>query len=140
MASDAAMASIAAVLALQLAGPSTSAEIRRRDLSVQDAQKLVVQALDPAQRRLPGLRMDLYKSFNVPGFYKFEVTWVNPNPGSGVVGFFGVNEATGDVWELVLCKKREAKDLDRMQKAIRDKIGISAGELRALTGKAPCQP
>jgi hypothetical protein len=112
---------------------------RTRDLSVEDARRLVLQALEPTQRTLPGLVLKPSPGAQIPDFYRFEVYWDNPTPGSVVVGNFAVNRATGDVWELFFCKKRSSAELRRLQKDLRKAIGLSPDELRKLTDKAPCE-
>jgi hypothetical protein len=130
-----------ALVPLILPGGYAIAQARTRDLNVAEARELVVQALDPSARKLPGLNLDSRQGSKIPDFDQFEVLWdPGPNPGSAVVGHFAVNVATGDVWELVLCRKRDSADLRRLQQTIRKRIGLGAEELHKLTGKAPCEP
>jgi hypothetical protein len=74
-----------------------------------------------------------------PEFYEFAVTWDNPN-GAVIVGFFGVNRATGDVWKLVVCRKVEGLGLKRLQEALRKRITLGRVEFRKLADKTPCEP
>lgn len=113
---------------------------RARDLTVEEARQLVIQSLAPGQRRLPGLEASSSQRSDIPDFYRFEVSWSPPDPGSAVVGFFAVNRATGDVWELVLCTKKTSAELRRLQDELRKRIGLSGEELRKMTDEAPCQP
>jgi hypothetical protein len=116
-----------------------AAPARTRDLSVEEGRQLVIQALEPAQRKLRGLEARMPKRTQIPEFYKFEVQWDNPTPGSVVVGSFAVNRVTGDVWELAFCERKKSQELARLQESLRKKIGLSAEELKRLTEKAPCQ-
>jgi hypothetical protein len=113
---------------------------RDRDLTVVEARELAFQALFPTERRLPKLDLSLSQSLKTAGFYQFEVTWDNPNPGSVVVGYYAVNVATGDVWKLVVCRKIDSAELRRMQRALRTRIGLRREELRRLTDNPPCEP
>jgi hypothetical protein len=119
---------------------TATALARVRDITPKEARELVVQALNPTQRSLPGLNLRPFQAYNVSGFYKFEVTWDPPNPGSAIVGNFGVNSATGDVWELVPCIEVHSVDLDGLQRAVRKKISVTTKELRQLGQKVPCEP
>ena len=117
-----------------------SAFARTRDLNMEEARRLAIQALQPTERRAPGLNVELAQTSHIPGFYRFEITWNNPNPGSVVIGSFAVNEATGDVWQLAFCKQRKSRELTRLQQDLRKVIGLTNSELRELAGKAPCEP
>ena len=113
---------------------------RTRDITVAEARELVVQALSPDQRKFPGLDLSPFLANNTPGFYKFEVTWNPPNPGSAVVGNFGVDRVTGAVWELVPCSTVHSIALDRLQHIIRKRINLTARGRRQFEQKAPCEP
>lgn len=130
-------ATLSALLALPLALPAVASG-RARDLTADEARRLVIRALQPAQRSLPGL--ELSASYDVPGFYNFAALWDPPDQESPVVGFFAVNRATGDVWEMVLCTKRTSAELRRLQDELRKRIGLTGDELRKMTDEAPCQP
>ena len=126
-------------LCMLLTSPSPTLA-RNRDVTAAEAGELVRQALSPTQRTLRGLRFDTYPDPKVPGFYEFEVTWDHPGEGSAVVGHFGVHKPTGTVWELVLCRKMESRDLRSLQVRIRNRIRLGSQELRTLGDKAPCAP
>jgi hypothetical protein len=126
---------ITVALALVL---QTLVSARTRDLTTTEGRELVMEALDPEARKLPGLAIEL-EDRKVSGFYEFAVTWDNPN-GGVVVGFFAVNQATGEIWKLVVCRTIESPSLRRLQNAVRKKIGLGPGELKKLGGNAPCEP
>jgi hypothetical protein len=111
---------------------------RTRDLTAAEGRELVMQALDPEAKKLPKLAIDL-EDRKVPEFYEFVVTWDNPN-GSVIVGFFAVNQRTGDVWRLVVCRRVESPGLRRLQDVIRRKVGLGRGDLIKLRSNAPCEP
>jgi hypothetical protein len=112
---------------------------RTRDLNVEEARRLAIQALRPTERAAPGLDAELAQSSHIAGFYRFEITWNNPNPGSAVIGSYAVNKATGDVWELVQCRRMRSPDLKRLQQELRQAIGLSSRELHELREKTPCE-
>ncbi len=115
-------------------------QARIRDLNEAEGRELAITALDPSARKLPKLRVDLYQDPNAPApdFYKFEITWDNPE-GSAIVAHFAVNRATGDVWQLVVCRRMHSADLKRLQRSMRKRIGLSRKQLRELGAKAPCE-
>jgi hypothetical protein len=113
------------------------AAARARDLTQGEARDLVMAALDPSARKLPKLGFDFYADFEFPDFYKLAVTRDNPN-GSVIVGHFGVNRNTGEVWELVVCERVTSVDLKDLQKSLRKRIAVSPRELRKQAGKGPC--
>jgi hypothetical protein len=131
---------IAVVGSMISLGCAATALARTRDITVIEARQLVIHALYPTQRALPKLDLSPFRTHNVSGFYKFEVTWAPPGPGSAVVGNFAVNRVTGDVWELVPCEKRVSADLGALQSVVRKRINLTADELRLLGKKAPCEP
>jgi len=112
---------------------------RTRDLSTDEARDLVIKALHSSQRKLPGLEASLSSGNQILGFYRFEVLWNNPNEGSAVVGFFSVNRATGDVWELVRCVKQQSRGLSRLQESLRKTMSLTRHELKENTNEAPCK-
>src|SRR5215472_1692577 len=101
---------------------------RTRNLSVEEARRLAIEALYPTERSAPGLDVQLAQASHISGFYRFEITWDNPTPGSVVIGSFAVNETTGDVWELALCKQRRSGGLTRLKQSLRKAIGLTAAE------------
>jgi hypothetical protein len=125
---------------LAVLGSCAIVSARGRDLTVEEARRLVIEALQPTQRSLPGLTATLSQRSSIPDFYRFEVYWNPPNPGSAVVGYFAVNRVTGDVWELVLCEKKDSEELRRLQDELRKTIGLSDEELQKRTDEAPCEP
>jgi hypothetical protein len=133
-------ATFGSILALSLlVGAQSIGYARVRDISESEARDLVMGALDPSARALPKLAVDPYTDARspTPDFYEFAVTWDNVN-GSVIVGFFAVNRATGDVWQSAVCSRVESPGLRRLQDAIRKRIGLSHGEFRRLSKKAPC--
>jgi hypothetical protein len=70
-------------------------------------------------------------------FYTFEVGYYNPG-GSGIIGHYAVHRATGNVWELIACKRLDARELRTLQSLLRKRIGLRADELKRLNDVSPC--
>ncbi len=111
---------------------------RTRDLNVGEARKLIEAAVGGRVRNLPGFTLEINNNDNVPGFLNFDATFDNPH-GSPVVGFYAVNQVTGEVWKLVICRKVDSAELRRLQTNLHKQLQISAEELKQSWGKAPCQ-
>lgn len=55
------------------------------------------------------------------------------------VGHYGVNGSTGDIWELVECKRIDSDAVRDLQKRIRKSTGLSASQLKRLQQQTgPC--
>src|SRR5881396_3203158 len=120
--------SVSALL-LTLLGIATGAPGRNRDLTEDEARRLVIAAQSPSARKLPKLGVDFNNEFDKPDFYKFDVTWDNPK-GSVVVGFFAVHRVTGEVWKLVICKRMSSPDLRSLQQTLRRRISLNKREVK----------
>jgi hypothetical protein len=126
------------LIALIVGGLQRSAvEARVRDLTPDEARRLIVAALRPSVEKLPKFGLDAEINQQDPDFYRFDATWDNPT-GSVVIGSFGVNKATGDVWELVPCRRMGSSRLRRLQDELRRKIDLKSIERRQLN-RAPCE-
>ena len=112
----------------------------RRKLTEAEARELVVMALRPEARALPKLRVDADNAYpDRPGFYWFEATAFVPDA-SPVLGHFAVNQASGDVWDPVSCRKVSSADLAKLQAELRNRLHLSERDLRRLSKVAPCKP
>jgi hypothetical protein len=54
------------------------------------------------------------------------------------IGSYGVNGRTGDIWELIECKRMESKAIAALQKGIRESSGLSQTEINQLRSSTPC--
>lgn len=133
---------LTAHLAIILIAPSVAADSNpSRKLTESEAQEVARLALAPNSRALPNLRFDSYGGYpGRPGFYWFEITGSVPRNTSPVLGHYAVNQATGDVWEPVQCKRVGSPELRGLQRRIRKRIGLSNHDLRELSKMAPCEP
>jgi hypothetical protein len=112
---------------------------RTRDLTEREARELVITALGP-HVTLPNIGLEAYKDPDAAGFYVFEATASPPAGQSPIIGHYAVNRATGDVWELVVCRRVNSKALKKLQDVMRKGIRLSREELGHLGAMAPCQP
>jgi hypothetical protein len=116
---------------------------RIRDLTEKEARELVATGLGRRVTSLPKFGLDAYQSSIPPArtkdYFSFEATFDNP-VGSVVIGHYGVHGVSGDVWELVVCKKLDSADLREMQRKVRQRIGLSSQELRAVADQPPPCP
>jgi hypothetical protein len=114
---------ITAVLGGSFAGSQSRGTEHR--ITVEEARKLVLAYLhDSSAKDLPGLGVSHYTSRYWPGFYFFEATWNNPNPGSVVVGHFAVDPGSADVWDPFSCKVIESNDLRSAQRKLRQSMRL----------------
>ena len=131
---------IVLLLALGLV-PSLPMQARGRDLTAAEARDLVMAALEPEARALPKLSIDVMdRKERRAGFYEFAVTWDSTSGGSVMVGFYAVDETSGDVWTLVACRKISSRDLQRLQRTLRKRTDLSQQDLKRLGRRAPCEP
>ena len=54
------------------------------------------------------------------------------------VGDYGVNGSTGDIWELLECKRIDSNAVRDLQKRVRKSTGVSASQLKRLQETGPC--
>jgi len=73
------------------------------------------------------------------GFYFYDVNIANAHGDLvSVLGFYGVNAETEDIWEVTSCKRLESSAIASLQKQICDSSGLSASELQRLRNMNPC--
>jgi len=61
-----------------------------------------------------------------PDFFLVEVDHKYDRPGSVVVAAFGINKETGDIWQLVPCRRVSSRSLSALQRAVRRDGKLSA--------------
>jgi hypothetical protein len=112
-----------------------------RKLTEAEARELARLALAPNARTLPNMRFDTFEGYpGRPGFYWFEIAASVPDGVSPILGHYAVNQATGDVWEPVQCRKVTSFELTTLQHRIREVISLTERDLRRLSKVAPCEP
>lgn len=128
-------------LAIFLSLPAPAGSDPSRKLTEAEARQLARLALAANARTLPGLRFDSYEGYpGRKGFYWFEITALVPDDVSPILGHYAVNQATGDVWEPVQCRKVTSAELTTLQRSLRKTISLTDRDLRRLSKVAPCEP
>ncbi len=123
-------------LLLIVAIASTLAWAQSREITPQEAHKLVEAAIPDATRRLPRFGLDDFSSNTETRLYFIEATWDNP-VGSVVYGGYAVDKVTGDVWSAVVCRQVRSRQLARLQVALRRKIGLSKANYKRVKIPGP---
>jgi hypothetical protein len=130
------------VLGLSLLSALAWSANRHRSVSLEEAKKLVFEALPKKARRLPSLSLEgRGLSSAYPGFYVISVMWAGPPNGSSVYGNYAVDSSTGDVFDAVSeCAEISTPSLRQLQASIRSRIGLSESEYHKIKSKGPlCQ-
>ena len=129
-----------AVLIFLTTAPQIVGKPPTRELTEVEARELIAAALGPDISYLPHFGLEMYTNPEKSHFVLFEATAQNSKGGSPVIGHFAVNRATGNVWDLVVCKQRDSEALKRLQNDIRKRIRLGQNDLRRLSKEAPCEP
>ncbi len=92
------------ILLLILLGSSPTCGIAaQRTLTYAEARESVRAALPPTTARYPRLSFeDVSPDPYFPGYFEFQVLWDSPPQTSPNLGFFKVDQKTGDVWSGVV--------------------------------------
>jgi hypothetical protein len=114
-------------------------------ITLAQAKALVMAALEPGQRRLPGIVINnLNKNpdkvpeySNNTRFLIFNVIW-SATQGSDNVGWYGVDIYTGDVFsDVTECAEYYSKKLSTLQKKIRHSLHLTDTQYRKLKTNGP---
>ena len=101
------------------------------------AKALVMASLTAKQRRLPSLAVDPYDETNSK-FMFVTVTWAGTPDGSVVVGKYGVDPYTGDVFSATMaCHEEKNKHLEILQRRVRSRLRLTQTEYLKLKTKGP---
>jgi hypothetical protein len=106
-------------------------EKKRRDVTLEEAHELVTAFL--RGRRSTGFSLDKYENKDSPGFQFFQVLGDDPY---GSI-HYAVDRKTGDVWSEAPCKNLTSPSVKKLQQAIRNRIGLTADELRKARRRGP---
>ena len=130
------------VLLLILGSCAGHNELQRQDsmLSVEEARRLVYEALPDSTKRLPGLTLWLSDEDKAKPSkcLTFDVLWDNRGPGSVHVGFWSVDMRAGEVWTPMLCERVTSGSLRKLQVSLRKKLGVSMSECEESLRHNPC--
>jgi hypothetical protein len=96
-----------------------------RTLNREEARQLVFKALEEGgASKLPHFTIeDESADPNFPAFYNFSAVWYNPG-GSFLIGYYDVDQTTGDVWSGTDCLELKSPSLRESQKLLRRQLGI----------------
>jgi hypothetical protein len=118
-----------------------------RKITLAQAKALVLAALYPGQRRLPGLQFDAgdgdpnkistFEDSDNPRFLMFHVVWA-ATEGSNLIGWYGVDIYTGDVFDgIASCPQYKNKKLETLQKKVRRSLHLTEAEYQKLKTNGP---
>jgi len=109
-----------------------------RTLSLEEAKKLVLEALPRKARSLPKLSLEGGLDSAYPGFYIFSAMWAGPPDGSVVIGSYAVDSSTGDVFDPASeCTEISTPALRKLQEKLRSRIGLSDSAYQKIKGRGP---
>ena len=135
---------LAALTSVTMAQPTPATPARApRAPAVSEAQahELALSTLVSWARRLPQTSFEhLSPERNADRFYWFQILAETGADRSPNLGFYAVNKATGDVWEIPACERRRSAAISRWQQGLPRRAGVSAREIRRLSAIAPCEP
>lgn len=104
------------------------------------AHKLAASTLSSKAQHFSGMRFDREKGYHPKGFYWFEVTANVPDGASPLLGYFAVNEITGDVWDPIPCRELKSSFIRRFQQQMVGAKRISTAEFQKASRNHPCEP
>lgn len=107
-----------------------------RRIPLSEARLLARDGLKALGEDSPAVDLAPMKLKYAPDFYGFEATWPNP-AGSPVLGFFGVNPWTGDVWNLDSCERVSSVVLGNAQSSIRRRFRLKGADYEMLHKRSP---
>jgi hypothetical protein len=132
----AAFALTAAALSCAAFG-QTNSEGRRRNVTLEEASDLVYAYLESGGCTKSTCSVDQVHDTYFPGCYSFSAMSNNHPYGSPVLGYFKVDPRTGHVWDGVIWRSVTSPSLVRLQRVIRERIGLSDEEYRKTPKNAP---
>jgi hypothetical protein len=124
---------VAVLLALTL---TNSQAQQTRQLTVQQAHRILEAYIPEATKHLPGYELDDSAGYDPARFYFIEVIWDNPR-GSVVWGNYVVDKTTGDLWSAVICQKYSSKRINAVQQEIRKEIGLTNAAYKHIRRPGP---
>lgn len=122
--------------AILAVGFSTLSLAYGRTISQDTARKLVHDALVTLNKSGPSVKIARFRYDYAPEFYAFAATWPNPD-GDPLIGYFAVNPWTGDVWDIMGCKRITSPAIEKEQDAIWKRSQIAPEAKGTLQEKSP---
>jgi len=131
--------SVSDVATMQI-DPSLYAESKRRDLSLEEANDLVTTFLTGrGSTKRAAFGLEKYSNEHYPEFQFFQAIF--DKNGSFNLGHYAVDRKTGDVWNGVVCEQFTSASLLRLERAIRNRIGLTEEQYRKVQRPGPmCDP
>ena len=115
--------------------PSVYTGKKGRNVTLEEAHELVTTFI--RDRGSSGFSLDQYENKYYPGFQFFQVMGDDP---IGSI-HYAVDLKTGEVWSGVICENLTSPSLRKMQKAIRNRIGLTEDGYRKAPKSGPmCEP
>jgi len=111
--------------------PSLYSEKKGRDVTREEAHELVTAAL----RHHGGYALDEYEVESFPDFQFYQALWDHPH-GTFYI-HYAVDRKTGEVWGVDSCESLTSPSLKKLQKAIRNRIGLTVDEFRKVRRRGP---
>jgi hypothetical protein len=107
-----------------------------RTITLSDARKLVREALAASDSNGPSVKIERFRYNYAPEFYVFMAWWPNP-AGSPLLGYYAVNPWTGDVWDVMGCKRISSPAIEKEKESIRRRSKLAAEVEGTLHEKSP---
>ena len=104
------------------------------------AHELARMTMLPSGRNLPDMQFNEEDALKPGPFYWFSITARVPDDESPLLGAFAVNKLSGDVWDVVSCKKLVNKDVLSAQARLRHEMHTSEKVSASQWHIAPCTP
>lgn len=130
---------VVVIMVVSLVSSMVHSSNQRRKVSVDEAEKLVLEALPLKTRHLPKFGLERYPEEK--GYYFFSAMWAGEPNGSVIIGHYAVDPSTGDVWSATEeCKEESTPALRKLQAKVRLRIGLSDSEYHKIKRKGPLCP
>jgi hypothetical protein len=107
-----------------------------RTISRDAANKLVREALVALHEDGPSVKIVRFRYDYAPEFYSFTAMWPNPD-GDPLIGYFAVNPWTGDVWDVMGCRRITSPAIEKEQESIWKRSRLAPGAKETLREKSP---
>jgi hypothetical protein len=111
--------------------PSVYAVRKRRDVTLEEANELMTALF--RDRGASGSSLEEYEVKDYPEFQFFQAMGHDPLRHI----HYAVDRKTGEVWSGVVCENLTSPSLNKLQNAIRNRIGLTPDEFRKVRRRGP---
>jgi hypothetical protein len=115
-------------------------QAKNAGITESQAHELARMTMLPSGRNLPDMRFNEEDALKPGPFYWFSITARVPDDESPLLGAFAVNKLSGDVWDVVSCKRLVNKDVLSAQARLRHEMHTSESVSTSHSHIAPCAP